>query len=449
MTATPGLPQLPPIDSEEYKWGQSETDPTLWQRRACGTEAIVGVESSNKNGENDMYYAATLEFQDKTRSLSDIQTAARRAWQILRLEHPEVACSAAHDGQVKCFIQYRAPKNDHEAQEWAERTIIVEASDRQPLTIRDDVLKARKAGEARSAEAATIYIASSVSDEKTPLGNMEVRFLFHTNHLFFDGIGLREMASAFFSHLAAQLSGDSTKSSESLDWENNAQNLSPAVVYLMDDKQEISGPGFDDALHGQLGTMMRGIVSNAAKYLCLEVMFLTTKLTRPQGGWGLSPSDRPIGIPQTLFHTFTALETANIISNIKRTLGPKYTITHLGQTAVLLALVKANPPTGHDVSDSVLYMAPSSINGRPFMAERISSGTERYFPVCQCNGAVLYENIKQYVQPKDKEDPVKTRELLKQGAKVAKEQYDTCLTRPNVLAIAIPTMEMFASMIFA
>lgn len=252
------MPPLPPIEPEVYKWNQSKADPGLWHRRACGFEVTVGLEASNIKGENDLFYSASVQLQQEY-TLSQVKKAAQRAWMKLRFHHPEIACTVAYDGQLKPLLEYRAPKDDHEAQQWAERTIVVEASDRTPMDVRDANVKSRK-GEARSTDSALIYILASVPDESVRLHNTELRLLFHSNHLYFDGLGFREMINAFFSGLANELPSLSNPF-DNLPWHESVKSLPPPVVELMGSDQQISGPEFDTALQQHLGAAFRGLVS--------------------------------------------------------------------------------------------------------------------------------------------------------------------------------------------
>jgi len=147
-----------------------------------------------------------------------------------------------------------------------------------------------------------------------------------------------------------------------------------------------------------------------------------------------------------MFHTFTQEQSQEIVSSVKGKLGNDHTITQLAAAAVLLALVKSNPPTGESASN--IYLTSSSINGRRWMKEPYSSGEVPYFACTQAYGVVAFENLKDYVQPPGQEKVEKTRELLTKAARAAKAEYARCLNRPNQLAISIPTMEMFAARFF-
>lgn len=261
MAEASQLPPFPPIDLNSYKWNQAEGDPSLWQRRACGVEALVGIEKNMAKGEYDLFYALTAELHDKKHTLGHVKTAARAAWRLLRYQQPQIACTAASDHQIKALLQYRVPKDDDEVMAWTERTVLVEASDRTPMEIRNANEEERKQKNLGASESATIYLAASVKDETTPLDATELRVLFRVNHVFFDGIGFRCMIACFFRGLAQQLSNNVAESNASLDWSTSAANLTPSYVNLLVPEQHISGPEYDSSLQQQAGELMRGVVS--------------------------------------------------------------------------------------------------------------------------------------------------------------------------------------------
>ena len=178
----------------------------------------------------------------------------------MRYDQPQIACSTTHDGQVKCLVQYKVPKDDDDAQAWANKTILVEASDRSPLDVRDASVKTLLEHGPRSAEATTIYIIASVPDLNAPIGDAELRFVFHSNHLYYDGIGLREMIGMFFRGLAVELGKDPSTKPAAVDWAKSVDNLLPASALLMRADQEISGSSYEAALNEQLGSLFRVMV---------------------------------------------------------------------------------------------------------------------------------------------------------------------------------------------
>ena len=85
----------------------------------------------------------------------------------------------------------------------------------------------------------------------------------------------------------------------------------------------------------------------------------------------------------------------SIIRSIKKSLGADFTITHLAQAAVFLALLEMNPP-GPDVPDSQIYLSLSPVDGRRFLEKDYALGSKSYYPVCTSNAPIVFENIKSY-----------------------------------------------------
>ncbi|KAI4288401.1 MAG: hypothetical protein L6R35_002334, partial [Caloplaca aegaea] len=421
MAEASQLPPIPPIDLDSYKWNQAEGDPSLWQRRACGAEALVGIEKNMARGEYDLFYAATAELHDKKHTLGHVKTAARAAWRLLRYQQPQIACTAASDDQIKALLQYRVPKNDDEVKAWAESTVLVEASDRTPMEIRNANEEERKQKNLGASESATIYLAASVKDETTPLDATELRLLFRVNHVFFDGIGFRCMIACFFRGLAQQLSNNVAESNASLDWSTSAANLPPSYVNLLVPEQHISGPEYDSSLQQQAGELMRGI-----------------------GNWGLEPKSYfGDGASKTLWRTFTKEESHRLLQAVKQRLGPGHTITHLGMSALLLALLKMHP-LGPEVQNDRSWLCNTPVNARTFIKEPYQSYREPYFPLCQASGFAVFDDIKSFAQDGQREDE-KTKELLARASGQAKDWLKKLRTRPHNLAVATSIMEMITT----
>ncbi|KAI4147521.1 MAG: hypothetical protein LQ341_001775 [Variospora aurantia] len=421
MAEASQLPPFPPIDLNSYKWNQAEGDPSLWQRRACGVEALVGIEKNMAKGEYDLFYALTAELHDKKHTLGHVKTAARAAWRLLRYQQPQIACTAASDHQIKALLQYRVPKDDDEVMAWTERTVLVEASDRTPMEIRNANEEERKQKNLGASESATIYLAASVKDETTPLDATELRVLFRVNHVFFDGIGFRCMIACFFRGLAQQLSNNVAESNASLDWSTSAANLTPSYVNLLVPEQHISGPEYDSSLQQQAGELMRGVAN-----------------------WGLEPKSYfGDGASKTLWRTFTKEESQRLLQAVKQRLGPGHTITHLGMSALLLALLKMHPP-GPEVQNDRSWLCTAPVNARAFIKEPYQSYRELYFPACQANGFAVFDDMKSFAQDGQREDE-KTKELLARASRQAKNWLEKLRTRPHSLALATSIMEMITT----
>ena len=151
---------------------------------------------------------------------------------------------------------------------------------------------------------------------------------------------------------------------------------------------------------------------------------------------------REEGISKTIWRTFTKDESKRIVKAVKERLGRDYTITNLSQAALLLAVLKMNPP-GPETPNSQVYNCPTPINGRRFLQEPYQSYAVPYFPSCQCNGFILFEDIKSYTENGMRNND-ETKELLKKAATISRDGYAAILKRPNNLAISTPVMELFA-----
>ncbi|KAL8835235.1 MAG: hypothetical protein Q9170_003397 [Blastenia crenularia] len=422
MAEAAQLPPIAPIEPGEYKWKQLDSDPSIWQRRSCGAETIVGIQENMAKGEYDLFYAATAELRAGKHTLYDVKLAARAAWRLLRHQEPQIAGTPASDGQVRALLQYRIPQSEEEVNGWLDRTVLVEASERTPMVIRNAHEEERKRKNLGASESAAIYVAASVQDEKTALGQTELRFLFRVNHLFFDGIGFRCMIACFFRGLAAELARSSS-SNKALDWKQSADNLPPAYINLLIPEQHISGPEFDKSLGEQAGSLMRGMKN-----------------------WGMVPKSYiPDGPSKTIWRTFTMRQSQQLVRAVKQRLGSGHTITHLGQAALLLALVKMNPP-GPEVGNDQIWLCSTPINARRFIREPYQTYQKPYLPLCQANGFVIFEDIKSFAQEGERDDE-KTKELLTKATRITKEAYSTILKRPHSLAIGTSIMEMIATMI--
>lgn len=230
------LPPLPPLVVEEFSWQNSQLDAPIRQRRANGFEAIVGHKESNAAGANDLYLISSVRFADPALTLSQLQTKAERALVNLRYEHPEIAQTAVwEEGQSIPWIRYQSPKSNEEALAYAHQVIRVRAGTETALDIRTDIeaKRHREEGGSKPAEAVAIDIVAPVTGLDVALGSTDVEFLFHTNHLYFDGISKRIFASDFFRHLADEASPAATGELPDYKWGDELQNLAPPVLTLL------------------------------------------------------------------------------------------------------------------------------------------------------------------------------------------------------------------------
>ena len=78
------------------------------------------------------------------------------------------------------------------------------------------------------------------------LGNTTIQFLFHVNHLYFDGIRIHLLVGDFFHALGAQLSAGENDRSSTVN--SGLDNLSPSVLDILHQGREVSGSQFETDL---------------------------------------------------------------------------------------------------------------------------------------------------------------------------------------------------------
>jgi hypothetical protein len=256
MAAPPQMPPIPPLVPAQFDWQTSSTDATLQQRRATGVEAIVGIEKSNAAGANDLYLISSVQFADSSLTLSKLQGKVERALIKHRYEHPEIGQTGLwEEGQISPLIQYKPLKSNEEALAWAHEIVRVRAGKETGLEIRTEHEIKRFQEQSGPAKAVVVDIVAPVEGLDTPLNSTNVEFVFHTNHLYFDGISKRIFVGDFFRYLA-----ETTDELPELTWGDEAKNLGAPVLTLLKDGVSTSGPEFDGTLGQYIGSVMRGMV---------------------------------------------------------------------------------------------------------------------------------------------------------------------------------------------
>lgn len=133
-----------------------------------------------------------------------------------------------------------------------------------------------------------------------------------------------------------------------------------------------------------------------------------------------------------------------MIRNIKTSLGADFTITHLAQAAVFLALLEMNPP-GPNVPDSQVYLCLSPVDGRRFLGQDYARGSNFYYPVCTSNAPIIFEDIKSYdIGNADAESLVG---YLSRACRVAKDSFNFWINQPCHLPATLSMSNFIAHMI--
>ncbi|ERF71078.1 hypothetical protein EPUS_07750 [Endocarpon pusillum Z07020] len=406
------LPEVPPLAPETYRWEKSKTDPRVLQRRANGAEVLVGIRDNNIKGQYDLYLMTTLRINNLSTatalSLSSLKEKLQPALLEIRFKHPEIACTVLWDNQVAPVIQYTPPENSKDAHTWAHNTVHILATSKTGVDARTEVEQRRRLVGSQPAKPVSIYIVADVANEDTPLTpGTVVDVLMHMNHLYWDGISVRMFAGDLLRSLSQNL-GVEQKPSQ-YQWGEEIANLGVPVL---------------DALDIDIGS--------------LGDDFNTARDDNVRFSWGLRCRAKT-GTPRTIFHTFTVPESETMIRAVKSRLGPKYTISHLGHAATVLALLKANPPS-NDIPDSQSLIMPIPVNGRRWLRD---DHARDYYGMCQTGAVIKIKNIKFFMVDGNDRDAVV--EALERGCKLVKEAYDHWMSKPFLLALGISKDNFIAS----
>ncbi len=131
-----------------------------------------------------------------------------------------------------------------------------------------------------------------------------------------------------------------------------------------------------------------------------------------------------------------------MVNAVKEKLGPGYTLAHLGQAALLLAMV-GTIPRGPTVAAPRIWYCPTAINGRRYLQEPYRSYQKLYFPNCQASGFVIFKDTEKYMQDGARQD-FKIKEHLLRAAKESRDGFSKVTDRPHILAISTLIMEDLA-----
>ena len=150
-----------------------------------------------------------------------------------------------------------------------------------------------------------------------------------------------------------------------------------------------------------------------------------------------------VGAPSTEFQVFTIAETQAILQAIKSRLGPSYTISHLGQAATALALLKVSPITD-DVPGLASIIMPLPVNGRRFLKDEY---VQSQYGACQAGAVVQFHDARSFVV--DDNDINAVISALEKGCRISKEQYDYWLSKPFQMAVNVSKDNFLASFLSA
>lgn len=419
------VPSLSPLEVKDYTWRQAP-EPGLWERRACGIENLDGLEIPNKKGHNDFYVSVTTQFHQKELTLSQIIRSFKKIWCQTRFQYPQVACAPVwRDGQL--YLTHRAPADKEEAMKWVDRTVSVELSQRSAADVELDIEQKRRdsGNAAQPAGAITIHVLAHLPTINDYVANAKVVFLFHMNHIFFDGTGAYTLIGIVLEDLAADLSVTSEEMEvpEYLPLVKSIENLTPAFIEILNPEQSLSGPMYDAAL---------------AKAL--------TETIASQASWGLKTNGSGDGIARNDFYTLSAMETQNIRVAAKKA---GFNITHLAHAATFLVMLKLNPPTKSETASGNIdpfigsYFA---LNDRRWIDKKFLDPRGRYLANCHGHGNIQVNDIRRFCLTADSTEEEICRCLATLAATI-KSCYDEYIHRPCRVSAGLAFMEMLAGIV--
>lgn len=137
------------------------------------------------------------------------------------------------------------------------------------------------------------------------------------------------------------------------------------------------------------------------------------------------------GSPDTAVLQLTTFECHKIIQAVKTRVGAEYTITHLGQAATLLTLLKLSPIPNEVLSNRSVIM-PLPVNGRRYLREGFA---DTQYGSCQACAVVVFENLEQYALDFGNKDAVISG--LIGAMKTTKTAYDHWLNKPYLLPLGL------------
>nr|ALV66156.1 acetyltransferase [Trichoderma brevicompactum] len=420
------LPELPKLSPENHRWEKSKVYPRVLQRRGIGSEAIVGLERSNRRGQYDLYLLATLRTAHVSTptpiSLSYLKEKLELALLVMRFEHPECACTVTWDDQVPPIIQYASPEDDEEALMWAKSSVHTRTTPQTGFDVRYEIEGKRQELDQDNMEPSrpiVIYLISNVTNENAQLtSRATVDVLLHMNHLFWDGISARMFTGDLFRELNKFIISNEQEPPK-LQWGTEASNLSVPVLDALKINIEELRDEFDAASNQFVKALYENYVS-----------------------WGLEFKSG-LGLPRTDIHTFTAAESKAIINGVKTRLGPQYTISHLAQAAVVIAMLEIIQP--HNLTDKDVFVSPMPVNGRRWLKDELA---DNHYSICETGAVIRIENIESLVLNND-DDKDTIIGAIKRACEDVKKSFDQWLSNPYQLALGLAVHTLEASFLTA
>lgn len=401
---------LPPLVPALYRW--ESTGPRQVQRRCVGAEAIVGLEEKNRRSLYDLFIATSLRNvapASTSLTLRNLKDMFELALVEGRFEHPESACTVSWDDKVAAIISYESPKSDESARDWARGCVHVQPTAKSAIDLWTEMEEGRAAAKDNTpSKPIELFLLSDVPTDSTPIPQgATVDILFHSNHLFWDGIGCRKFIGDLFRLVGNHIGLDDGAETHKIQWGQEIKNLSPPVVDSLKLDVSTLGTEFDDKCTEYTSALVANYKSRGMKF---------------QPG---------LALPRCAIYKLSADDSIAIVKAVKTRLGPGYTISQLTQAAIILALLDHLKPT--DLSDDEFFLSPTSVDGRKWLREDIASN---YYAMCQTAAVVRVENLKSIAVSHKDEKEIQVKALEK-ACRDIKKCYDQWLGNPFLEALGL------------
>ncbi|RDL37251.1 uncharacterized protein BP5553_04684 [Venustampulla echinocandica] len=402
------------LDPSSYSWAQVGHSVSPWRRKALSFETTWLARPKELH---EIFVSGLLAFETPLPSCT-LYSAVRQAWQALLFEVPELQARAvvAEDGNA--YMQYRTPQDRHEVEEWAHRTAVFDYGD-QSLDfkgLRENIL-IRK-GDSSDPAFLLLYLEKE-SDGNKPLDHVHI--ILNTDHEITDGIGTRILFGKYLSLLSSCIS-EPQLGLVMYDWAESSKNLSPPWISIMNQDQAISGSEFEETVAWNKEILLERMNANPG----LPLLLYPGPLKQ-----------------ETTFLTLSQKQTTSLLNAIKTTISPQSNITHLGHSAMVLALLRSSPSPSKGSFYSSCWL-----NGRRYLRATPSYVVpgKAYVPICMSFAPIIFHDMD--LKLRDDTTDEELRNVLVRVCRVATEQYGRLSARKSILGeFAVVAEEMGRKML--
>ncbi|KAH9214188.1 hypothetical protein DL95DRAFT_446705 [Leptodontidium sp. 2 PMI_412] len=419
------------LNPSHYTWQQSPQDPSLWQRRALSNECMWLPRPKDLH---ELFTCTSIALNSPI-PRPTLDSAAARAWQILRFQVPELAltthasCSkdGAGAGDRAVYMQYRPPQSQVEVDAWIDWTSHFECGrDVQEFKgLRAKVLLMKRGHD--SDKTFLLLRAQNQNESNDFVKNVQI--MLYVDHQVTDGTGIKIVLGKYLSILASALNNPPEILQDEIKWEESYKNLSPPWIQHMNEDQVTSGPEYNEMAARNRDNILEKLKTNP--------------------GLPLSQTSNP-ATQETHFITLSLTQTSAILQAIKKVLGPSSNITHLCHAAIVLALLRASPLSASTSGSATQTLSsPCWLNGRRYLnpTPTCPSPSTDYIPICLSFAPIIFTDTDELVLSSTAtRDEI--REKLLRACRISTEQYMYIRGRRSMLPETVNLFEDIGRMMF-